>query len=361
MNTAQAASRRNEARWKAVLNRQPTDGDRFFYAVSTTGIYCRPGCPSREPKRENVQFFESCEQAESAGFRACLRCRPKDGESASPATAAVIAGCRFIETAVSPPSLQEIADAAGYSPQHFQKIFYAMIGITPKDYSVMTRIKRFSCMLRSAPTVADAIYGAGYHSSSRCYAESMSVLGMTPDRYRKGGSGQTIQFGVCECSLGQVLVGTTADGICQIAIGSDPKELASKLQDLFPNSVAVESDQDFTAILKAVVRLVDGELPRQAFPLDIRGTAFQREVWQALQQLPAGKTVTYSELAESIGRSAAVRAVASACGANQLAIAIPCHRVIRADGGMGGFRWGIERKRVLLERETTKEGNSLTE
>ncbi len=303
------------------------------------------------PNRKNVLFFDDYRQAEGAGYRPCLRCKPGDDRNDSESTRLVIEACRFIESQESPPTLSEIAERVDRSPTHFQKLFTAHLGISPKEYAAMTRVNRFCRLLRSSTSVTNAIFSAGYNATSRCYEEAPRMLGMTPDRSRKGGVDELIEFGISTCSLGHVIVATTEIGICRIAIGSDPKNLTAELRATFPQAVAIDQDDDWTAILQAVVQLVDGTSSGHALPLDIRGTAFQREVWAALQRLPFGDTATYSKLAASIGRPSAIRAVASACGANELAVVIPCHRVVRVDGKQGGYRWGLKRKAELQDRE----------
>lgn len=338
-------------RWRAVLTRDRRADGAFYYAVVTTGIYCRPSCGARTPNRANVRFFDTAARAGDAGFRACKRCRPDapgvDGEH----SAAIQRACRLIETAETMPSLAELAAAAGLSPYHFHRVFKRIAGLTPKAYGAAKRAGRVREALARLDSVTGSIYDAGYNSSGRFYAESSAILGMTPSRYRTGGAGEAIRFAVGRCSLGDILVAATEKGIVAITLGDDPAALLRDLQDRFPKAETLGDDPGFAEMVAKVVGLVDGQTDRLDLPLDIRGTAFQQRVWQALRAIKAGTTVSYAEVAARIGAPGAARAVAGACAANVLAVAIPCHRVVRADGALSGYRWGIDRKRVLLERE----------
>lgn len=338
--------------WDAVVRRDTAFEGKFIYAVKSTGIYCRPGCPSRPPKRENVAFFSDCQSAEAAGFRACKRCNP-NGVSISEKSAAVISeACRLIETSEELPKLDELAAAVGISPFHFHRQFKAITGLTPKRYGAAHRAKSVRHALgETRNTVTQAIYDAGYNSGGRFYAKSSEMLGMTPTAYRNGGVGTDIRFAVAECSLGSILVACSEKGVCAILLGDDPDTLARNLQDRFSKAGLIGGDAVFERLVAQVVGFVEAPGIGLDLPLDIRGTAFQQRVWQALKEIPVGQTASYAEIAEWIGEPKAVRAVAQACGANNIAIAIPCHRVVRTDGSLSGYRWGVERKRALLEKE----------
>jgi AraC family transcriptional regulator of adaptative response/methylated-DNA-[protein]-cysteine methyltransferase len=348
---ALTAPARDEERWQAVKRRDPAFDGKFLFAVRTTGIYCRPSCASRPAKRENVSFFETGAAAERAGYRACKRCRPDKLGAPDPQLEAVKRACERIEQAEEAPKLAELAVRAGLSPYHFHRVFKAITGVTPKAYAAQTRAGRAADGLRTAETVTDAIYDAGFNSSSRFYESTDARLGMTPGAVRRGGAGARIRFAVGQVSLGEVLVAATDKGVCAILLGDDPEALLRDLQDRFPRAEFEGGDADFERMVAQVVGLVEAPGQRLDLPLDIRGTAFQQKVWAALSAIPPGKTATYAEVARAIGQPKAVRAVAQACGANPLAIAIPCHRVVRSDGDLSGYRWGVERKRKLIDRE----------
>lgn len=343
----------DEQRWAAIVNRERAADGAFVYGVRTTGVYCRPWCPSRRPNRANVALFDSGAEAQSAGFRACKRCAPHQPESEPAHAAAVVRACQQIEEAEREPTLRELADAAGLSPFHFQRLFKASVGVTPKQYAISRRQQRLRDTLREDVRVTDALLDAGYETSGQAYANGAELLGMTPGEYRRGAPGSVIDAAVAPCSLGHALVAATERGVCAIELGDDPAELRGRLRDRFPRAELRDGDADFARLVGQVLELI--EAPRGAIdlPLDIRGTAFQRRVWDALRGLRAGETVSYAQLAERIGSPTATRAVAQACGANTLAVAIPCHRVVRGDGGVGGYRWGVERKRALLAREAS--------
>ncbi len=339
------------ARWTAVTARDPAADGTFVYGVLTTGVFCRPSCPSRRARRENVSFHADAAAARRAGFRPCLRCRP-EGESPAERGAAVIdRACRLIEEAEEMPDLQALARAAGLSRFHFHRLFKARLGLTPKAYAAARRAARTEAALAAADRVTDAIYDGGFGSSGPFYAAAPARLGMTPSVRRRGGAGERIRFAVGQCSLGAVLVAATARGIAAITLGDDPEALVRDLEDRFPAAELVGGDPGFETTVAAVVGFV--EAPRRALdlPLDIRGTAFQERVWQVLRAIPAGETLSYADVAARLGAPKAVRAVAGACAANALAVAIPCHRVVRTGGDLSGYRWGVERKRALLERE----------
>jgi AraC family transcriptional regulator, regulatory protein of adaptative response / methylated-DNA-[protein]-cysteine methyltransferase len=337
-------------RWQAVAERDRRADGAFFYAVRTTGVYCRPSCAARQARRENVSFHASCAAAERAGFRACKRCRPNQ-PAANDHAAAVAAACRLIDEAEELPRLADLAAAAGLSPFHFHRVFKAETGLTPKSYAAGQRGKRLVAELPRTGTVTEAIYGAGFNSSGRFYAAANGLLGMTPTRFRAGGADLEIRFAVGQCTLGAILVAATEKGVCAIMLGEDPDALTHDLEDRFPKAKLVGGDRAFEGWVAQVVGLVEAPRLGLALPLDLRGTAFQQRVWQALRDIPPGTTTTYTALAQRLGAPNAVRAVASACAANPVAIAIPCHRVVRRDGALAGYRWGIERKRALLDRE----------
>ncbi|GAB3457027.1 bifunctional DNA-binding transcriptional regulator/O6-methylguanine-DNA methyltransferase Ada [Massilia terrae] len=342
------------ARWDAVRARDAEADGHFVYSVRSTGVYCRPSCPSRPARPENVAFHDSCEQAEAAGFRACLRCQPKAPPLAERRAQAVARACRLIETADEEPDLDSLAREAGMSRFHFHRVFKAHTGITPKAYFAACRAGRVQRELAGAASVTDAMYDAGFNSSARFYAASKDMLGMAPATFRTGGSGETIRFAVAGCSLGAILVAATGKGICAILMGDDPDALVRDLQDRFPRAELQGGDAGFERTVAIVVGFVESPGIGLDLPLDVRGTAFQQRVWQALREIPAGQTVSYAELAERVGMPAGARAVAGACAANPVAVAIPCHRVVRNDGSISGYRWGIERKQALLEREGSR-------
>lgn len=345
------AFERGEECWQALLARDRRAEGAFVYGVRTTGVYCRPGCASRLPRRENVSFHPSCEAAEAAGFRPCLRCRPDGPGAEAGRREAVARVCRLIEDAETPPTLAVLAQAAGLSAFHFHRVFRDVTGVTPAAYARARRAERVADRLQAAGSVTEAIYDAGYNAPSRFYAEAAERLGMTPDTYRRGGAGRRICFGIGPCSLGTILVATTERGVCAILLGDDPDALAADLRARFPAADLTDGDAAFGAWMARAVALVEAPGTRHDLPLDIAGTAFQQRVWAALRAIPAGTTATYTDIAQAIGAPGASRAVALACGANPVAVAVPCHRVVRADGSLSGYRWGIGRKRTLLDRE----------
>lgn len=344
-------SARERRYWQAVVTRDSTQDGIFYYSVASTGVYCRPSCPSRQANRANVRFYATREEAEAAGFRPCKRCKPDQPTRDAVNAAVVAAACRRIEDAEAPPTLAELAKESGLSPFHFHRIFKSVTGVTPKAYASAHRHNRLRDTLQRSGSVTEAFYEAGFASSSRFYASSGEVLGMTPSDFRGGGRRADLHFAIGQSALGAVLVAASAKGIAAILLGDDPKTLVHDLETRFPNANLIGGDRDFEDIVAKVVALVETPALGLNLPLDIRGTAFQHRVWQALRQIPPGTTVSYTELAERIGNPSAVRAVASACAANAIAIAVPCHRVVRSDGALSGYRWGIERKRALLERE----------
>ena len=341
--------------WNAVRARDRDYDGKFYYSVATTGVYCRPSCPARLANRKNVAFHTSCADAERAGFRPCKRCKPTEPSLHERYAAKVADACRLIEDAEEPPKLDELARAIGLSTYHFHRIFKAIAGVTPKAYAVAHRQKRVRENLKRSRSVTEAIHEAGFNSSGRFYASSDDVLGMTPSDFRSGGTDAEMRFAVGECSLGSILVAASDKGIAAILFGDDPETLVHDLEDRFPKANLIGGDCAFEDVMAKVVGLVEAPEVGLALPLDVRGTAFQHRVWRALREIPVGTTATYSEIAEKIGMPKAVRAVAAACAANKIAVAIPCHRVVRNDGSLSGYRWGVERKRRLLDREAGTE------
>ena len=341
----------DDARWAAVQRRERAADGSFWYSVRSTGVYCRPSCASRGALRANVAFHASPGAAEAAGFRPCLRCKPDQAPLEQRQAEAVARACRLIEGAEETPDLDTLAQASGMSRFHFHRVFKAHTGITPKAYADARRAERVRQALGQGAPVTEALYAAGYQSSARFYVAAGERLGMVPGRYRKGGEGETIRFALARCSLGALLVATTPRGICAILLGDDAALLLHDLHARFPQAELQEAEPGFERTLLDVVAFVDAPRIGLSLPLDVRGTAFQQRVWDALRQVPAGQTVSYAELAARLGMPQGARAVASACAANPAAIAIPCHRVVRNDGALSGYRWGVERKRKLLDRE----------
>ena len=349
--TAAAIATERDPRWARVLARdRSTDGD-FYYSVATTGIYCRPSCPSRTANPKNVRFHDSIADAEAMGFRACKRCRP-DQATADVQNAETVARiCRLIERAEEIPPLDVLAKAAGLSPGYFHRVFKAVTGVTPKDYATANRADKVRRELGRSTTVTEAIYDAGFNSNGRFYEQSDQMLGMTPTDYRAGGANAEMRFAVGECSLGSILVAKSEKGVCAILLGDDPDALVHDLQDRFPRAQLIGGDAEFEKLVGRVVGLIEAPRLGLDLPLDIRGTAFQQRVWAALREIPPGTTTTYGDIARKIGAPKSIRAVAGACAANALAVAIPCHRVVKSDGALSGYRWGVERKRALIDRE----------
>jgi AraC family transcriptional regulator, regulatory protein of adaptative response / methylated-DNA-[protein]-cysteine methyltransferase len=341
----------DDPRWARIVARDKTADGSFWYSVATTGIYCRPSCPSRTANPRNVQLHDTLAAAKATGFRPCKRCNP-DGISIEGENAAIIAqACRLIEESEEEPSLNDLSEAVGRSPSYFHRMFKAVTGLTPKDYAVAHRAAKVRQGLDSGNSVTEAMYDAGFNSSGRFYEKSTGLLGMTPTQYRAGGANEEIRFAVGETSLGAILVASSKKGVASILLGADPDTLVRNLQDRFPKARLIGADGDYEALVATVVGFVEAPNLGLDLPLDVRGTAFQQRVWQALQEIPVGQTVSYAEVARRIGSPKAVRAVAGACAANNLAVAIPCHRVVRNDGSLSGYAWGVERKRVLLDRE----------
>lgn len=347
MEAAMTPEDRPNEDWRdiAVETRDRSAEGRFVLGVVTTGIYCRPGCPARTPLRENRRYFADCDAAETAGYRACLRCRPRDVVDDPVARA-----CRFIQQAEELPSLEQMAAAAGLSPFHFHRAFKAATGVTPRAWASARRVERLKAALGDGSSVTDAIHGAGYGSAGRAYAEAGKRLGMAPGRVKARGAGERIRAAVALTSLGVLLVAATDVGVVRIAFGSEA-ELMAGLQRDFAAAEIVVGDTGFAGTVEKVVALVEEPSAARELPLDVRGTAFQQRVWAALRAIPTGETATYADIAAAIGKPTATRAVAGACAANELALAIPCHRVVPAAGGAGGYRWGEALKAALLRRE----------
>lgn len=338
------------ARWQAILERDLSADGRFVYAVTTTGVFCRPTCPSRRPLREHVLFFDAGSEAVRAGYRACRRCRPD--EPVSPAVARVEKARRWIDAhADAAPKLSTLSKVAGITPWHLQRSFTKLYGVSPRDYAAARRVERLKTSLKSGAKSADAVYEAGYGSPSRVYETADGALGMAPRTYRSGGKSEQIRYAIASSSLGRVLVASTPRGLCRVAIAATDAELMAVLRAEFPAAEIVRDAAGLRQTTKAVVDLADGRAARE-IPTDVRGTVFQQRVWKALRQIPAGATKTYTEVARSIGRPSAVRAVARACATNPIALVVPCHRVVPAAGGVGGYRWGATRKARLLARES---------
>jgi AraC family transcriptional regulator, regulatory protein of adaptative response / methylated-DNA-[protein]-cysteine methyltransferase len=346
-----AATIESDPRWAQVRARSTAADGSFFYSCRTTGVYCRPSCPARHPRAENVRFHATREDAEAAGFRPCKRCKPNQPSLNEQHAAKVTEACRLIETSPRVPTLEQLARKVGLSVFHFHRVFKAITGLTPREYGIAHRGKRVRKELRQNSTVSRAIYESGYNSNARFYGESPQILGMTPTAYRAGGANATIRFAIGECSLGSILVAASDRGVCAILLGDDPEALVRALQDWFPRASLIGADPEFEKLVARVVGFIEAPALGLDLPLDVRGTAFQQRVWQALREIPAGTTATYAEIADRIGAPKAVRAVAGACAANKLAVAIPCHRVVRTDGSLSGYRWGVDRKEALLQRE----------
>jgi AraC family transcriptional regulator, regulatory protein of adaptative response / methylated-DNA-[protein]-cysteine methyltransferase len=349
-----APSAADDPRWARIVARDKSADGHLWYSVATTGVYCRPSCSSRVANPRNVQLHDTLESARATGFRPCRRCNP-DGPTIECANAALVAkACRIIEESEDEPSLEELADAVGRSPSYFHRVFKTATGLTPKAYAAAQRAKKVRQRLTSGTTVTEAIYDAGYNSSGRFYETSTDMLGMTPSQYRAGGTREEIKFAVGETSLGAILVASSKKGVAAILLGDDPNELVRNLQDRFPKAHLIGADRGYEALVARVVGFIEAPRIGLDLPLDVRGTAFQQRVWRALREIPVGETICYAEIARRIGSPQAARAVAGACAANNLAVAIPCHRVVRNDGSRSGYAWGVERKGALLDREASR-------
>lgn len=341
----------DESRWQAVETRDTCADEQFVFAVKTTGICCRPSCSARHPLRKNVLFFENVAAAVDAGFRPCKRCQPDKPAPEQQRIDRITEACRILEASSEPIVLAELAARVAMSPFHFHRLFKQVTGLTPHAWQKALRAKRLREQLNEGEGVTRAVFEAGYQSGSNFYQQANEVLGMTAKQYRQGGARATIQFVVGSCRLGEFLVAQSERGICAILLGNDAQSLIHELETSFPNSSLDVGDESFAERVAQVVSALEHPGQQVALPLDIQGTAFQQQVWQALRQIPAGQTASYSDIAQRIGKPQAVRAVAGACAANKLAVVIPCHRVVRNDGALSGYRWGVDRKRQLLEIE----------
>lgn len=351
----------DEARcWQALCQRDPAAETAFVYGVLSTGIYCRPTCTARRPRRENARFFSTPAAASTAGFRPCKRCRPDEPPKAEREAALVTAACRWLEEAPEPPGLQTLAQRAGLSSHHFHRLFKRLVGVTPCRYAQNQRARRLRDHLADSPTVTQALYQSGYNTSSRAYAEAGHTLGMSPGRYRAGGAGETIRYGVASCPLGHLLAAATSQGICMVQLGDDPTALEEILRQHFPQATLEAGDTQLQHWLSTLLDSLEKPGATTSLPLDIQGSAFQIRVWEALRQIPPGETASYGDIARRIAQPSAIRAVARACASNPVALLIPCHRVVRADGSPGGYRWGEGRKQRLLaqERDANQEDDS---
>jgi AraC family transcriptional regulator of adaptative response/methylated-DNA-[protein]-cysteine methyltransferase len=344
----------DDSRWRAVIDRDETADGLFVVAVRSTGIYCRPSCPARNPLRKNVAFYSSPDGARAAGYRPCKRCRPDDTTSLDPQVELVHEVCHAIEEQIDQPdrlTLEALGEQFHHSPYHLQRTFKRVTGITPRQYAEAVRVGRFKTNLRDGDSVTGALYDAGYGSSSRLYARADDNLGMTPVVYRKGGEGMDIHYTVAESSLGCLMVASTGRGICAVSLVDGCKQAEAALRDEYPCAGIAYDDTGLSEPVEAILAYLDGWRPHLDLSLDIQATAFQQRVWQELRQIPLGETRSYSEVAAAIGQPKATRAVARACAANPVPLVIPCHRVVRKNGDLGGYALGVERKRALLESE----------
>ncbi len=341
-----------ELYWKAVKANDARFDGAFVLGVKTTGIYCRPSCRARLPKRENVDFYASPQAAEQGGFRACKRCRPNDVNSIDPQVDRVLRACELINGDAF--TLDELASAVGLSSYHLQRSFKDIIGVTPKKYSEAKRMEKFKDELRGGSDVTTAMYEAGFGSSSRLYEKAAKGLGMTPAVYRKGGEGMKISYAVADCELGKLLVAKTKRGVCSVIFGDSKEALVTGLRAEFANAEIGEDAEGLKSLVDALTKYLEGDSKRLVLPLDLRATAFQMQVWEFLRKIPYGETRSYAQVAEALGDKKKIRAVAQACAKNRVAVLIPCHRVVASDGKLSGYRWGVERKKALLEKESER-------
>jgi AraC family transcriptional regulator of adaptative response/methylated-DNA-[protein]-cysteine methyltransferase len=349
LQTAQILN--SAARWNAVLARDRGADGLFVYAVSSTGVYCRPSCPSRKPRRDRVAFFDTTDAARRAGFRACRRCHPDASVGADPWVEKIRRACVYLSNVEGHPSLATLAARLGGSPYHLQRNFKRLVGVTPREYAEACRLKTVKRRLRRGADITGAMLDAGYGSSSRFYERAVPKLGMAPSVYQRGGAGMTIHYSVVDSPLGKLLVAATARGVCAVSMGESDQQLAKALTHEYPAASIAEDAGGLARWTSEIVAHLEGREPRLDLPIDVRATAFQWQVWQALAAIPYGETRTYGDIAATIGQPRAVRAVARACATNPVALAIPCHRVVPAAGGTGGYRWGADRKKALLGRE----------
>ena len=350
--TREVRSIEEEVCWQAIKDRDARFNSIVFYGVKTTGIYCKPACPSRRPRRDRVVFFRSYEAAESQGFRACLRCRPRESSIRDSRVEMVFRVCRVIEAESEKSlSLADLAIELGLSPHHLQRTFKSITGITPRQYAAALKLKQFKSLVQDGADVTDAIYAAGYGSSSRLYEKATERLGMTPSSYRRGGKGMNISYTVVDCHLGRMLVAATERGVCSVQFGDKDEELAAALETEYRAASIVRDGAGLENHISAILSHLEGSLPSLDLPLDLQATAFQLLVWEELRRIPYGATRSYAQIAASLGQPSATRAVARACATNPVALVTPCHRVVRSDGSLSGYRWGVERKQALLDRE----------
>lgn len=341
----------DDERWQAIVVRDKEADGQFFYAISTTGIYCYPSCPSRLAKRANTFFFKTAAEAGYAGFRPCKRCKSDQDKPSSRDDLVITQACRLIENTDELLSLESLAQSQNLSSYHFHRLFKSITGVTPRAYAIAQRALKIRTELTKDTSITDAIYQAGFNSNSRFYATSEEVLGMTPTNFKNGGNSETINYSIGACSFGSILVAHSEKGICAILIHDDDKPLLADLQTRFPKATLNEESTDYKHWLEQVIHFVEAPKKGLELPLDIRGTLFQQHVWQLLQNIPLGTTASYTDIATQLGDPKAVRAVARACAANPIALLVPCHRVVRSDGGISGYRWGVENKRTLIARE----------
>ena len=343
--------RDERARWAALASRNAEADGKFWYAVTTTGVYCRPSCGARPAKPENVRFYDTMEAAEADGFRPCKRCRPRERSDRERQKQIVVEACRAMEAAETPLTLDQLAEAAGLSRYYFHRLFRSITGVTPSAYGRACRDQRLRAALPEAQSVTEAMYDAGYNSNGRFYANADRALGMAPSKRRAKGAGEQLRFAIAESSLGAVLVAASERGVCAITLGDDAGALVDAFQSEFENAALNPGDAEFEGWVARAIAMIENPSGGCDLPLDIQGAAFQERVWAALREIPPGETATYSDIAQQIGAPKAARAVANACASNRLAVAIPCHRIVRSDGSISGYRWGVERKRELLRRE----------
>jgi AraC family transcriptional regulator of adaptative response/methylated-DNA-[protein]-cysteine methyltransferase len=343
------SSGNQDRRWQAVLARDASRDGVFVFAVTSTGVYCRPSCPSRRPRRDRVRFFSQPDEAERAGFRACLRCRPRDADSRMKTVESI---CQFLhQPAEESVTLAALGERFGMNPFHLQRVFKSVVGVSPREYADAIRMKSFKSQLRSGRSVTDAIYEAGFGSSSRLYERSRPQLGMTPATYRRGGKGVFIRYTTLDSPVGRMLLAATDHGVCAIAFGDSDGGLLEGLRREFPDARLRRGDVVLRRWVRALLEQLHGQCPMPQLPLDVQATAFQRRVWEHLRSITYGTTTSYGEVARAIGQPSGARAVARACASNPVAVAVPCHRVVRGTGDLGGYRWGIERKKTLLQME----------
>ncbi|HEY4341466.1 MAG TPA: bifunctional DNA-binding transcriptional regulator/O6-methylguanine-DNA methyltransferase Ada [Steroidobacteraceae bacterium] len=356
LKSKQSHETARDPRWARILARDRSADGTFWYSVKTTGIYCRPSCPSRNANPKNVTLHDTLQSAQATGYRACKRCNPAGASREATNAALVARACRLIERSETALSLSALSNAIGLSAGHFHRMFKGSTGLTPKEYIAAHRAGRVRGGLAKANSVTQAMYDAGFNSSGRFYEKSTAMLGMTPSRFRAGGTHEEIHFAVGQSSLGAILVASSTKGVVAVLLGDDPDQLARDLQDQFPKADLIGADADYEVLVARIVGLVEAPAVGHDLPLDVRGTAFQQRVWKALRNIEPGKTASYSHIARKIGAPKSMRAVAGACAANKLAVLIPCHRVVRRDGSLSGYAWGVDRKRALIDREAAMTG-----